>query len=209
MGDLTFGASFNMLKDTDHHPWLAAMLPAFRFAVYVHVIRCFPLLESFMLKYCVPKPNIETMETHKKFCVHRVDRRREQKDARPDIWGMVMETEGSVDAGLTKQEQYSNANLVGDRARPSAFGTKGTETTATILSGITYHLLAIRNEDEIGIEHLQGLPYLNAVIEERLRMYPSISYGLAKKTPPGRYAEDKRSTFTPFSMGPRGRMGKK
>ncbi|CAK1358781.1 unnamed protein product [Cercospora beticola] len=191
MGDLTFGESLNMLEDTDYHPWVAAMLPAFRFAVYVHVIRCFPLLELFMLKYCISKSTIETMKTHKKFCVDRVDRRLEQKDARPDIWGMVMETEGSVDAGLTKQEQYSNANL---------FMIAGTETTATILSGITYYLLTnpskmsrlieetrskIRNEDEIGIERLQGLPYLNAVIEEGLRMYPSISYCLARKTPPG------------------------
>lgn len=76
----------------------------------------------------------------------------------------------------------------------------GTETTATLLSGLTYYLLSnpsklrklvneirstFASESDISIERLQALPYLNACLEEGLRMYPPVSNGLARITPPG------------------------
>jgi len=76
----------------------------------------------------------------------------------------------------------------------------GTETTATLLSGLTYHLLTnhakldklthevrttFRTVDDITIERLQGLPYLNACIEEGLRMYPPVAPGMPRRTPEG------------------------
>ena len=112
----------------------------------------------------------------------------QEEDARPDIWGLVLEKEG--DSGLTKREMYANANL---------FMIGGTETTATLLSGLTYYLLqnpsklkqltdeirgAFESEDSITIERLQRLNYLHACIEEGLRMYPPISNGLPRIVPP-------------------------
>ena len=74
----------------------------------------------------------------------------------------------------------------------------GTETTATALSGTTYHLLRnpktlkklteeIRSTfddfDDITLEGLARLKYLQAVLQEGLRMYPPVPIGLPRKTP--------------------------
>jgi cytochrome P450 len=74
----------------------------------------------------------------------------------------------------------------------------GTETTATALSGTTYHLLqnpkvlknlvaeireAFSDFDDITLEDLARLKYLQAVLQEGLRMYPPVPIALPRRTP--------------------------
>lgn len=189
MGDLTFGESLGMLDDTSYHPWVSALVAGFRFGVYLHIIRKLPAVETLLLKYCMPQSLKDRMELHNQFSIQRVNRRLEKQDARPDIWGLVLEKESAE--GMTKDEMYTNANL---------FMIAGTETTATLLSGLTWHLLAqpdklsklvheirssLGTEEDITIDRLQALPYLNACIEEGLRMYPPVAQSLPRVTPPG------------------------
>ena len=76
----------------------------------------------------------------------------------------------------------------------------GTETTATALSGTTYHLLhnpaqlakltseirsAITSFDDMDLDTLARQKYLMAVLQEGLRMYPPVPSGLPRRTPPG------------------------
>ncbi|PVH91797.1 cytochrome P450 [Periconia macrospinosa] len=76
----------------------------------------------------------------------------------------------------------------------------GTETTATELSGMTYHLLknparmarltkeirtAFSSLEDINLVNIAQLEYLNAVIEEGLRIYPPVSVGLPRSVPEG------------------------
>ena len=175
MGDLTFGEPLQMLDDSSYHPWVAAIFAGFRFGTYLHSIRYSPGLESILLK-CIPESIREKQRLHNEFSVARVDRRMEKEDARPDIWGLVLQT--PEHRALSRNEMYVNANL---------FMIGGTETTARLLSGLTYHLLknadkmkkltseirgAFEREDDISIERLQQLTYLNACLEEGLRIYP-------------------------------------
>ena len=75
--------------------------------------------------------------------------------------------------------------------------TAGSETTSTALSGATYYLTQnpqalrqLQNEvrdkfsrpEEISIGSTVGLPYLIAVIEESLRMYPPVSTRVPRRT---------------------------
>ena len=75
----------------------------------------------------------------------------------------------------------------------------GSETTASLLSGAVFHLLkneiALRkltdevrssfaNEDEITFAAVARLPYLQAVIDESLRIYPPVPGALPRRTPP-------------------------
>ena len=74
----------------------------------------------------------------------------------------------------------------------------GSETTATALSGITYYLAQNRhayetlaNEirstfsqyEDITAQATEPLPYLKAVIEEGLRLYPPVPIGLPRVSP--------------------------
>jgi cytochrome P450 len=92
--------------------------------------------------------------------------------------------------GLSREEMHSNANL---------FMIAGTETTATLLSGVTYHLLqnpavlsavvteirgTFASSEEINMQGLQQLKYLSACLQEGLRIYPPVPRGLPRKTPP-------------------------
>lgn len=80
--------------------------------------------------------------------------------------------------------------------------TAGSETTATHLSGVTWHLLthheilrhaqdevrnAFKTADEITLRSVSRpgrLPYLDAIIQESFRCYPSIPATLPRITSP-------------------------
>ena len=188
MGDLTFGESLNMLDGSDYNPWVAAMFAGLHYGTYLHCIRYYPTLEKALLRL-VPKSIMKKKQLHDEFSHLRVDRRLEKEDARPDIWGLVLERD--KEHGLTREEMYANSNI---------FMLAGTETTATLLSGLTYYLLtnpekltrltseireAFTNDSEITIEKLQTLKYLNARVEEGLRMYPPVANGLPRIVPWG------------------------
>lgn len=91
--------------------------------------------------------------------------------------------------GLTFPEMVSQAQVL---------ILAGSETTATLLCGLTYHLLkspstlatlkaeirsSFQDESEINLSKLASLPYLNAVIEEALRIYPPVPNALPRVTP--------------------------
>ena len=76
----------------------------------------------------------------------------------------------------------------------------GSETTATLLSGVTFHLLdnpvilrrlmdEIRGRfssvEEMTFVALAQLPYLSACLQEALRIYPPIAGNLPRRTLPG------------------------
>jgi cytochrome P450 len=80
------------------------------------------------------------------------------------------------------------------------FIVAGSETTATLLSGLTYllatnqHTLvrvakevreAFNSEAEINLSSVGSLPYLSACINEAMRLYPPVAIGMPRITPSG------------------------
>lgn len=76
----------------------------------------------------------------------------------------------------------------------------GSETTATLLSGVTYYILrnpevlkklveevrtTFESEGDINLISVGRLTYMLAVLNEALRMYPPIANGLPRQVPPG------------------------
>jgi len=76
----------------------------------------------------------------------------------------------------------------------------GSETTATLLCGVTYLLLqnpealkrvtqevrgAFKSEDDITLTSVNGLTYMLACLNEALRMYPPVVLGLPRTIPAG------------------------
>lgn len=93
--------------------------------------------------------------------------------------------------GIDRQEILSNSRVL---------LTAGSETTATFLSGATYHLLRnpavlnrvqseirtiFKSREDITLRSVSKpglLPYLEAVIQESLRCYPSVPSTLPRRT---------------------------
>lgn len=76
----------------------------------------------------------------------------------------------------------------------------GSETTATLLSGVTYLLTtnpealrklteevrsAFQTEEEIDFTSVSSLQYMLACLDEALRIYPPAPLGLPRQTPKG------------------------
>lgn len=92
---------------------------------------------------------------------------------------------------MSVQELQGNANIL---------ILAGSETTATLLSGVTYFLVtnpqamekleeevrsAFSNEDEINVTSVNKLTYMLACLDEALRMYPPAPAGLPRVVPKG------------------------
>lgn len=86
------------------------------------------------------------------------------------------------------------------KANSSILIIGGSETTATLLSGVTYYLLTnpdahkrltdeirstFKEESEIDFTSVSNLPYLLACLEEALRLYPPVPIGLPRIVPKG------------------------
>jgi cytochrome P450 len=148
---------------------------------------------SSLLPKLIPTSARRLQRENEKFASDRVDRRLARESGPPDLWTEILKRSddgmGDATAGMSLKEMHGNATV---------FMNAGTETTATLLSGLTYYLLvnpdkmaklvaeirgAFTTEADITIDALAKLTYLNACIEEGLRMYPPISAGLPRRVP--------------------------
>lgn len=160
-----------------------------KFASRLSIARNYPAVWS-TFKAIVQGSVNKKRKAHFEYAVTRVTKRLEKGRASDgvDLWDLVLsQKEGK---GLDRAEMDANASL---------FMTAGTETTATLVSGLTYYLLKnpeslrklvneIRGEfptaDAMTMEQLAALPYLGACIKEALRVYPPVPLGLPRLTPP-------------------------
>ncbi|KAH7047586.1 RadP cytochrome P450 epoxidase [Macrophomina phaseolina] len=191
MADLTFGESLQLLAGSTYNAWVSGIFAAVKFFGLSTTLRFyFPEINA-ALPYVLPVLKKKQRE-HMQYALDRVDRRLAIQTDRPDIWSYVLrEKEEGQGARLTVPEMHANA---------TTFMIAGTETTATLLSGVTYLLLrnadkmarlvaeirgAFASPDEMNLQNLPQLPYLNACLEEALRVYPPVPGGLPRLTPSG------------------------
>jgi len=119
-----------------------------------------------------------------------IDRRTKLGASRPDFMSRVLEHNRDDGTGITRDEINATMALL---------VVAGSETTATLLSGCLYLLLRnpdklnkLREEilaefqsaDDITILRVNRLPYLFAVLEESLRVYPPVPVSLPRVVPP-------------------------
>lgn len=191
MGDLTFGEPLHMLTNGDYDPWTRTIFGSLKAGLRLNLIQTFYPAAAKLLY-----PIFETLFSEMRFRlfetnVQRVTKRLEKgrQSSGVDLWDLILKQEDQGKKGLTRGEMDSNA---------STFMIAGTETTATLLSGLTYLLLentdclaklvgeireAFIKEEQITMEAVAKLPYLKACINEAFRLYPPVAAGLPRLTP--------------------------
>ncbi|EUC39561.1 hypothetical protein COCMIDRAFT_10351 [Bipolaris oryzae ATCC 44560] len=187
MGDLTFGEPLGMLDTGKYTQWVRAVFESIKVLNMFRLAKQYPSA-GFLLKTFMP-PSLRGKEVeHFQHSIERVDKRLAKGTdiGKSDIWKLVLENQ-KVQLPLSKM--HANA---------SAFMVAGTETTATLLSGMTYLLLtnpeklkkvveevrALSKED-LSLEVLPRLPYLSACFQETFRCYPPVAIGTPREVPQG------------------------
>jgi hypothetical protein len=188
MGDMTFGESLHMLDNAAYDPWVSIIFGSIKFSSRFRLLQYYPLMTR-MLQSFLPKSFGQKRKDHFQHSVDRVTKRLEKgRSEGKDLWDFALRQE--EEKGLTRGEMDANASL---------FMIAGTETTATLLSGLTYILYknpdklqnlvkevrsAFVSEEAMSMEAIAALPYLNACLKEGLRLYPPVPAGLPHVTPP-------------------------
>lgn len=185
-GDLMFAEPFGCLDSASYHPWVDLLFKSIKAQTLANVaahLGVLPLLRRFP-----PKRLVETRLNHMLMTTEKVTRRLELKTNRADFMGFILKHDDD-ELAMTLPEI---------KATSFAVIIAGSETTATLLSGTTYHLVqnpdklakltkevrdAFRSEDEINLSSVNTLTYLLAVLDEGLRMYPPVPVGLPRRVP--------------------------
>ena len=174
IGDLGFGESFNCLQRTEYHPWVSMIFDSLRAATYRASLRYYPSLD-WLLRFAIPKSVMKKQMEHWRLAVDKVNRRLHIEKDRPDLISLIKRDDDGKE-GLTLPEMQATASVI---------IIAGSETTVSVLSGTTNYLVknpdklanltaeireTFQKESNITLAALKEASYLNAVIQEGLRL---------------------------------------
>jgi cytochrome P450 len=191
IGDLAFGEPFGCLESGEFHFWVSLIFEAVKAGAIEQATRRLAtagtMFQNFLLK-CIPDRIRENRKNHLKFSTEKVMRRLANKDTdhKDFIWYIL------------KQREKFNLNQDEIIVNSALFIVAGSETTANALSGILARLIynpdkykklvdeirsTFEKDEEIRFEKLEKMVYLNAVLEEGLRIHPPVPTGLLRTVP--------------------------
>ncbi|CAN8095797.1 unnamed protein product [Discula destructiva] len=188
IGDLAFGESFGCLATGEYHPWVRMIFQSVKLGAFMHAANYAPML-ALLVVAMVPKGLMEKRKEHLRLTQEKLMKRMELGGERPDLI-----------EGLLLKKNELNLSLDELQANCSTLIIAGSETTASLLSGITYllgthpHALAklakevrtsFKTEDDIDLISVGKLNYMLACLDEALRLYPPAPLGLPRTVPKG------------------------
>ncbi|MCJ1377250.1 hypothetical protein MMC17_000342 [Xylographa soralifera] len=194
IGDLCFGESFGALENEDYNFWIAQIFKGIKFVRMFRVFRAYPVIgvPFFALLSLFPR-FAEARTKHVQYTRDKTSRRLDTETDRHDFMRLVILyiLRHNDEKGMSRAEiMKTSGTLI----------IAGSETTATLLSGVTFHLLdnpavlrrlvdevrgRFLSPQDMTFLSLAQLPYLTACLQEALRIYPPIPGTLPRRTLPG------------------------
>lgn len=191
IGDLAFGEPFGGLENSTFHHWVSAIFDFVKVVPFIRAKDNYPLLVSLFLA-SMPSSFIETQKKQREHARITVRKRLDNTalHGRGDFMDSMLRHRGKEN-GLSDNELVANANIL---------IIAGSETSASLLSGVTFWLLrtpealekvtrevrsALESEADITFQNVSTkLPYMLACINEAFRLYPPVPGGLQRVTLP-------------------------
>ncbi|KAJ3519244.1 hypothetical protein NM208_g14199 [Fusarium decemcellulare] len=184
IGELAFGDPFYSLEKSDYHPWVTMLFQGIKGVAKLKFLNHYPLLRP-LIYLLMDKRDIQVKQETTRLAESKAEKRVAQgADARKDFLTYILR-HNADGRGMTHRELVINSR---------ALIIAGSETTATALSGLTFHLTlnkraymrlveeirsAFASESDINMDSTAPLTYLGACLEETLRIYPPVG-----ETPP-------------------------
>ncbi|KAI0538233.1 cytochrome P450 [Xylaria digitata] len=185
MAEFTFGEPLGMLESNQYSDWVAMVFSAVKILPTMQIIEFYSLSRN-LFRLVEPKFVKKMRLDHFNHTVTRVDKRLREGSDQPDLWNLVEESRA-----LSSGEIYANAEL---------FMAAGTETTSSLLTGLTYYLIScpdkmkiltdevrgsFSSDEDITFEALSKLEYLNTCIREGPRVYPRVPSAIPREIAEG------------------------
>ncbi|KAJ3942874.1 uncharacterized protein N0V96_007103 [Colletotrichum fioriniae] len=192
IGDLAFGEPFGCLEKSEYHPWVKAIFQSARLGVFAQTAGHFPFLKKILFTLLATKAAKKAKGENLARAKAKLERRMElgkKEGGRPDLIEGLLKKKDELNISFETLAANSNTLIIG-----------GSETTATLLAGVTYYLLmnkdclakltnevrtSFKTKEEIDLVSVNKLTYMLACLDEALRVYPPVSMGLPRVTPKG------------------------
>lgn len=189
IGDLTFGEALGGLESGDTNVWIERVRKALRALPLILVLREYLPGLGVVLGSLFKKSSRQHQAMVKSLVQRRIGNA--EYGHRGDFMDQMMRG-GRKDEQLTDDELTVNADIL---------MIAGSETTATLLTGVVYFLLSnpdkmerlkqeirgafARKEDMTFAATTARLPYLLACLNEAMRLYPPVPVAVLRQTLPG------------------------
>ncbi|CAG8950203.1 hypothetical protein HYFRA_00008440 [Hymenoscyphus fraxineus] len=187
IGDLTFQESFDALETEEYNHWIANIFNSTKVARIFMIINSYPLIGIPISKLLKHVPQLQQARLkHFQYTEEKTLRRLNASTDRNDFVSYILRH--NDEKGMSREEMIQTCNV---------FILAGSETTATLLSGLTYHLLrnpstmfklvkeireAFPDPKSMTFNSLSQLKYMQACIQEAFRIYPPVPILLPRKT---------------------------
>ncbi|KAH8674201.1 cytochrome P450 [Xylariales sp. PMI_506] len=186
IGDLAFGEPFGCLARGVSDQFVKQLDSTGKMSGYMWAMKYtgLDILLAPLIRFLLLSRRASSQETSAK-----LERRIALKEERPDLIG-----------GLLKKKEAWNLDFLHIRMNAGLLVIAGSETTATLLTGVTYHLLknpeilkqltqevrsSFKSEDEITLISVSRLNYMLACLNEGLRSYPPVPFAFPRQVPKG------------------------
>jgi len=171
------------MENSNYHPWVALIFDSIRAGAYLRTAKYWPGLTSLVRRF-LPGDLMKRFDENRNLARIKAAARKEIKDGRLDLINGLLK-----DGAVVSDTEY--------RSTSQTFIFAGSETTATLLSSMTYFLLTnpgkleklvteIRSTfgspSDINSISVNTLAYLTATISEGLRYFPPVADSFPRNT---------------------------
>ncbi|KAK9440015.1 Cytochrome P450 CYP65BH1 [Metarhizium brunneum] len=190
IGDLALGETFGCLQNGQYHAWVRSLCTFLKGMTFAGVARIYPWVGSFVERFLIPRSVMDQQKQHVEFVSERVNRRLNLETTRPDFMTSFLKDNRDFE-NMSRGEIESNFAILiiagSDTTTITMCGTLHCLTRNTDKLAILEDTIRTRfqSEKDITVDGTKDIPYLDAVIEEGLRLCPAIPALLPRVVPAG------------------------